>query len=173
METIQEEKGKKLKEEEEEKEEKIKVSGKVKFKGTEFLTGISGNVIPVFSSEELWGTALGYTGIENERGSGSGTESQSVSQSVSQSGSGSGSGSQSGIERQSGSGSQSGYVSKSGSGSGSGNRLGCVRAEIETDSGSDSESKNRFGPIIECVPEDSKGGLLESASVSAGNVLVS
>ena len=167
METIQEEKGKKLKEEEEEKEEKIKVSGKVKIKGTEFLTGISGNVIPVFSSEELWGTALGYTGIENERGSG--TESQSVSQS----GSGSGSGSQSGIERQSGSGSQSGYVSKSVSGSGSGNRLGCVRAEIETDSGSDSESKNRFGPIIECVPEDSKGGLLESASVSAGNVLVS
>ena len=30
-----------------------------------------------------------------------------------------------------------------------------------------------FGPIIDCIPEDVKGGILESANVSAGNVLVS
>ena len=29
-----------------------------------------------------------------------------------------------------------------------------------------------FGPIIDCVPEDVKGGILESANVAAGNVLV-
>ena len=29
-----------------------------------------------------------------------------------------------------------------------------------------------FGPIIDCVPEDVKGGILESANLSAGNVLV-
>ena len=48
--------------------------------------------------------------------------------------------------------------------------------EIITDLGSNirnaGEFESPFGPIIECVPQDGKGGVLEKANMSAGNVLV-